>query len=267
MNKFLRQLRRLRLTKRQLFVIFVLLLSGGLITTQLVSLEQRLEAVAALSLAALVFTLVALREDLEGIEYLIFPILPVAFTIAVCFFYFLLPVRWLTRLPTVIIYGLIMYAILLTENIYNVASIRSIQLLRAAHSVGFLITIITAFLLFDTLFSFHLSSYANAILVLLISFTLSLQLLWSMKLEVKLTKEVASGSVVICLFLGEVAFLLSFWPINTTIFSIFLTTLFYSLAGLIRDKLIDRLFAKTIREFIGVSVITFVLALITTKWG
>ena len=61
--------------------------------------------------------------------------LPTLFTAAVGLFYFLLPVRWLTRLPVVILYSIGIYALLLTENIYNVAAERTIALFRAAHSL------------------------------------------------------------------------------------------------------------------------------------
>ncbi len=260
-------IKRIRLSKRQQFVVVVLLLTIGLVTTQLIPIEQRLQAVGIFALSSFLLSLFSLREDLKGIEYLVLPILPVMFTVAVCFFYFLLPERWLTRVPTAILYGFLMYAILLTENIYNVARIRSIQLLRAAHSVGFLVTIITAFLLFDTALSFHLTSYYNAILVFAISFPLTVQLLWSMVLESRISKSIITGSLVCSLTLAQSAYFLSFWPVNITIFSIFLTTLFYSISGLIREKLIDRLFPNTIREFLGVALVTFLLLAFITRWG
>ena len=68
-----------------------------------------------------------------------------AFYGAVAFFYFLLPVRWLTRIPVVVLYAVGIYALLLTENIYNVAADRTIALLRAAHSVGYLLTLDNVF--------------------------------------------------------------------------------------------------------------------------
>ncbi len=255
-----------RISKRQQFVIAVCLLTVGLIATQLVAIENRLEMVIGLAVASFILVTFVLREDLKGIEYLTLSILPTIFTVAVAFFYFLLPVRWLTRLPTAALYALGMYAILLTENIYNVAAERSIQLLRAAHSVGFLITLVTAFLLFDTIFSFHSSSLINAGLVFLISFPLVLQSLWSMVLEPKINGQVLKGALCGGLIFAQSAYFLSFWPINTTIFALFLATLFYSTTGILQQKLIDRLFPNTLREFLGVTIITFLLVLLTTRW-
>ncbi len=126
-----------RISKRQEFIIVIFILVLVLIATQLVSIEQRTGVVLLLGFLSFFFSLLVLRENLQGVEFLTLTILPTMFTVAVAFFYFLLPVRWLTRVPTAFLYSLGMYAILLTENIYNVAAERSIQLLRAAHSVGF----------------------------------------------------------------------------------------------------------------------------------
>jgi len=264
---FLKKIRNIKISKRQQFVAAIFLLTIGLIATQLVQIEQRSEMVIGLGVASFILSLVVLREDLRGVEYLTLSILPTMFTIAVAFFYFLLPVRWLTRLPTAILYALGMYAILLTENIYNVAAERSIQLLRAAHSVGFVITLVTVFLLFETILSFHLSAYFNSLLIFIVSFLIVLQSLWSMMLEPKLTAEITLGSLVDSLIVAQASFILSFWPINTVIFALFLTTLFYSITGILQQRIVERLFSNTLREFLGVAVITFILVVLTTHWG
>lgn len=254
-------------TKRQQFVGCIFVLTLGLIATQLIAIEHRTEMVIGLALTSFILSTIVLREDLKGIEYLTLTILPTMFTVAVSFFYFLLPVRWLTRLPTAILYAFCMYAILLTENIYNVAAVRSIQLLRAAHSVGFLITLITAFLLYDTVLSFHFPGLFNGLLIFIISLPLVLQSLWSMMLEPKLSKEVVLGALVASCVLSQTGYIFSFWPVNTTILSLFLTTLFYTAAGILRERLIERLFPNTMKEFLTVALITFLLVFITTRWG
>ncbi|MCL5970141.1 MAG: hypothetical protein M1450_01395 [Patescibacteria group bacterium] len=257
----------IKFSKRQRYVFTVLTLTAGLVTTQIVPIDQRNEMVVSLGILTFVLSTITQKEDLKGIEYLTLNILPVMFTIAVSYFYFLLPVRWLTRVPTAVLYALGIYAILLTENIYNVAAIRSIQLLRAAHSVGFLTTLITAFLLFDTLISFHSSSFINLVFVLIICFPLILQSLWSMVLEQRISKKIIFSTILSSLIIAETAFMLSFWPINTTIFALFLTTLLYSIIGILQQKLIQRLFPQTLKEFITVVIITFLLIIVTTKWG
>ncbi len=260
-------LKKFRISKRQQFVVAVSILTIGMVATQLVTWESRIEMVVGLAALTFIISIIVQRDELKGIEYLTLNILPTMFTISVAFFYFLLPVRWLTRVPTAFLYSLGMYAIFLTENIYNVAAIRSIQLLRAAHSVGFLITLVSIFLLFDTILSFHLAYYLNFCLVFIVVFPLSFQSLWSMTLEQKLTSKTLIPSILSSLVVSQAAFILSFWPINTTIYALFLTTIFYSLVGIIQQNLIDRLFSNMVREFLGVVLITFLLVLITAHWG
>lgn len=267
LNNLFKKIFKIKISKRKQFVIVVFILMIGLIATQLVVIENRVQMVIGLGIASFLFSTFVLREDLRGIEYLTLSILPTIFTIAVAFFYFLLPVRWLTRLPTAILYALGMYAILLTENIYNVAAERSIQLLRAAHSVGFLISLVTVFLLYNTVFSFHFIAEINFGLVLIISFPLIIQSLWSMMLEPKLSGPVFFGSFAGSLIFAEIAYILSFWPINSIILSLFLTTFFYTIVGILQQKLVERLFPNTLREFLGVTIITFLLVLLTTRWG
>lgn len=265
--EFFKKIRKIKISKRKQFVGAIFLLTIGLIATQLVQIEERSLMVIGLGIASFILSLLVLREDLKGVEYLTLSILPTMFTVAVAFFYFLLPVRWLTRLPTAFLYALGMYAILLTENIYNVAAERSIQLLRAAHSVGFVITLVTVFLLFETILSFHLSSYLNGLFILMVSLPVVLQSLWSMMLEPKLTAEIVLGSLVASLIVAQAAFILSFWPINTVIFALFLTTLFYSITGILQQRVVERLFPNTLREFLGVTAVTFILVILTTHWG
>ena len=261
------QIRHISISKRQQFVIVVIILAIGLTATQLVSIDERNIMVIGLASFALISTLVVLREDLKGIEYLMLVILPVMFTVSIAYSYFLLPVRWLTRVPTVLFYSVIMYAALLTENIYNVAAHRSIQLLRAAQTVGLLITLITIFLLFNTIFSFHLKAYLNVLLVFLVCFPLVFQSLWSVVLEESFTRKVLVPSFVVSLLFSELAFMFSFWPINTTIWALFLTTILYSMMSVLQQRLLERLFPDTLKEYLRVVAITFILALITTHWG
>ncbi len=88
-----------------------------------------------------------------------------------------------------------------------------------------------------------------------------------MFLEPKLNYQVVSTSLLTSLILAEAAYIFSFWPINSTILALFLTTAFYALVGILQQKLIDRLFANTLREFLLVVLVTFILLILTTSWG
>lgn len=257
----------LSITKRQKFVLVTLLLTIGLIFTQLLDNDSRFWVVGLLAGATYFLSAWALREDLSGIEWLTLLVLPVMYTLAVGFSYFLLPVRWITRLPFAFLYAVGIYALLLTENIYNVAAVRTIQLLRAAHAVGFLLTLITAFLLFQTLLSFHLPFWLNFLGFFLISLPLILQSLWAIKLEEGITWQVALYSFLYALILAEAALTFSFWPINLSLWSLFSVAVLYALLGVGQQYLAGRFSPRTLIEFFVAPLIIFLVLFGTVPWG
>jgi hypothetical protein len=188
------------------------------------------------------------------------------FTAAVGFFYFLLPVRWLTRIPVAVIYAIGIYALLLTENIYNVAVNRTIALLRAAHSVGFLLTLVTFFLLEQTVLISRQSMIWNILLTGVIAFPLALQLFWATRLEEGIPRKIVVLSLVSTAALLQLVWVLSYWPVNTTITALFLTTVFYSTAGMSQQYLMDKLYKRTLYEFASLVILVLCIMLFSTKW-
>src|SRR3989344_4904717 len=258
--------RHLTISKRQQFVIIVVFLTLGLVATQLVSHEFRYPAVILLSLVAYFSSAFGLREDLKGIEWVTLLTLPTLFTAAVLLFYFLLPVRWLTRLPVAALYAVGMYALLLTENIYNVAAQRSIALLRAAHSVGFLLTLMTYFLLVSTILSFRLAPGWVSVMVGIMTFLLTLQALWAVELTPQVSKRVWKVSISITIVLSELAWIFGFWPVQQALIVLFLTTSLYCCIGMAQQYLEAKLYKKTAIEFGSVAIIVFIILLIATRW-
>lgn len=263
---FRRWERHYTLSKRQQFVIITLILTVGLVVTQVVPGELRYPLVVTFSIATYFLSAFGLREDLGGIEWLTLLTLPTLFTAAVLLFYFLLPVRWLTRLPVAALYATGMYALLLTENIYNVAAERSIALLRAAHSVGFLLTLVTYFLLISTVLSFRLAVGWTAIAVGVITFLLVVQALWSIELGQQVSGRVWQISTSITIMLTELVWIFWFWPVQQALIALFLTTSLYCTAGMAQQYLEDKLYKKTAIEFGSVVVIVFTILLIATRW-
>lgn len=265
-RRLIRWDRKLNISKRQQFVIVTGLLTCGLVLTQLAADDLRYTLTLGLSFFAYILSAFALRDDLKSIEWLSLLTLPTLFTAAVALFYFLLPGRWLTRVPVVAMYFVGMYALLLTENIYNVAVDRTIALLRAAHSVGFLLTIMTYFLLVQTIFAFRFPFYLNAVLVGIISFLLVFQSLWAVVLENPVSRRVWSVSIAISIVLAQIAWIFSFWPIQSTLIVLFLTTSFYSTIGMAQQYLVERLYKKTVIEFFSLTAIVFAIVLFATRW-
>lgn len=258
--------RRLTISKRQQFVIVTLLCTFGLLLTQIVSPEFRYITVFGLSIITYVLCAFVLREDLSGIEWFTLLSLPTLFTAAIAVFYFLLPVRWLTRIPVVVIYGICMYALLLTENIYNVAANRTIALLRAAHTVGFLLTLVAFFLLIQTVLSIRTNAFINVLGAGSIAFILSYQILWSVVLESTWNKRILAISIAISCVIAQFAWVLSFWPITTTIEALFLTTCLYAMVGMGQQYLQEKLYKKTVTEFLIVTAIIFAIVILSTNW-
>lgn len=264
--RFIRFTRRLQLSKRQQFVLGTFLLTTTLVLTQVVPTDFRYAFVFFLSLLTYGTAAFCLREDLNGIEWVTLLTLPTLYSAAVSLFYFLLPVRWLTRIPVALIYALGLYALLLTENIYNVAANRTIALLRAAHSIGFLLTFATYFLLVQTVLAFRLGPVTNALLVGIISGLLIFQSLWSMDLEQVVSRRVRVITVVLTLVSMELVFVLSFWPAQPMMIALFIASVFYSLVGMSQQYVVDKMYKKIVVEFFIVSLIVFCIFIATTQW-
>jgi hypothetical protein len=256
------------LTKRRKFILSSILLTTGLSYIQFGGgISSRFQLIAALAFLTVPLTLWSLKEALRGPIWLLSWILPVLFTAGVGFFYFLLPTNPLIALPIIAIYFFGMYALFLSENIFAVAAIRTIQLFRSASAVSFLLTLATSFLLYDTILSLRLPYYLNALLVFLVSFFLCLHGIWTINLEETITKQVLVYSFILSLGIGEIAGVLSFWPTAITLSSLFLTALVYVTLGLAQAKLSDRLFKKTINEYLLVGFLVLLVLLSFTSWG
>jgi len=250
--------------KRQKIIIAALLLTTGLLITHsnaFLFMQTRL--ILILAAGAYVISLWALWEGLNKTKAIILMILPVFFTVAVASFYFLLPIRWLTRLPEILIFGFLFYSLLLAQNVFNVASMRTIPLYRAASTVSFLFTLITAFLLYNVIYAFQMPFYWNAILVSIISFPLILQMLWHIKMD-SLSSQVVVYSLVVSLLIGEAALVFSFWPAVSIIWSLFLAAFLYVILAIITDFLRDRLDQSNIVEYVSVSGIVIVSSILVS---
>jgi len=255
------------MTKRQKFIITSFLLAVGLIFVQFAEVSYRYLAISALTLTTAGLTFWSLKEALAGIRWVTAIILPSLFTAGVGFFYFLLPSTWYSWLPVAVLFALGMYALLLTENIFSVAAIRTIQLFRAASAVGFLLTLLTAFLLYDTVSSFRFPFYINLILIYLISLPLFFQALWSVNLDERLSKKLLFYSLFLPLVLAQTVLVISFYPLTIAMSSLLLTTEVYVLLGLTQAHFAERLFKQTVYEYLAVGVLVLLTMLLTVKWG
>lgn len=238
-----------------------------LITTQTVEQSLRFPTIGFLTLATLILAIFALWGELAGVKYFLLLLLPVYFVAGASLFYFLLPVRWLTRLPFALIFGVSVYLLMLTSNIYNVAAIRTIALLRAAHAVGLLFSLISTFFLTNVLFSLHLPFYLIVGGVVAIVLPLYLVGLWSYELEEYISRRVFVYALIFTLVTAQLALVLAFWPIVPINGALAISTVMYALLGMAQFDFQDRLKPRIVFEHLAVALIVFVVVLISTRWG
>jgi hypothetical protein len=255
------------MSKRRRFVITSALLSLGFVAIQFLNDQNRFWAIGVLGLATIILFSWSLFEGLGRNMTLLTLILPTIFTLGVGTFWFLLPANIFARIPIVIFYGAGIYVLCLTMNIFTVSAIRTIALLRAARGVGFVLSLITSFLVFDAIISLRYPVYSLLPLVLVVSFPLFLQGFWSVVLEKEFSKDIFIISAITTIIMVEIAAVLFFWPVTVVVGSLFLTVIFYVLLGLGQSRIEGRLFSATIREHLIVGTLVLIAMFFATHWG
>lgn len=235
--------------RRERFVIVSILLSLGLFIVQLVDLDYRVWAVVGLGFVSYFLSAWALMEDLQPFEWFTVLPFPMMYAISVGFFYFLLPTNILSKMMVLTIFGVGMYALYLTSNIFSVAKGKSIQLIHAAHAVGLLFTLFTSLLLTNTVFSLRMPFYMNGLMVGAIHFPLIMMSLWSVNLEQRISKEILGYSLLLTLILVELAIGLSFLPISVWNLALLTMAILYIGLGILQNYLRGILFSNAIREY------------------
>ena len=256
----------LYINKRHKIIINTAILTIGLLSTQLVDFNLRFRFLAGLAVLSYALSLWSLWEGLNTTKAFVLMILPTFFTVAVASFYFLLPVRWLTRLPVALAFGLTFYLLLLAQNVFNVACLRTIPLYRAASTASFLFTLLSAFFIYHVIFAFNLLFLWNGLSVAAVSFLLILQVLWSIQMEDRIGAAIVVQSFILSLILGEIALSFSFWPTPVTIWSLSLSSAMYVLLGLTTQELRGRMNRRVVWEYIGLGVSVFLISFFSTSW-
>lgn len=255
------------LTKRQRFVITSAILTLGLSSMFFIDEKYRIMAILINAFLTTILFIWSLRESLRIDMTLMALILPFFFTIGVGLFWFLLPSSIIVSGAILLIYAVCIYTLCLTANIYTVSAIRTIALLRAARVVGFVLTLLSIFFMFDAILSLRQNILITSLMVFVISIPLFTQVFWSIPLTRRMNRELFSISIVSSVILGEIAMVLYFWPLTITVGSLFFTVSSYMLIGLGQAKLEGRLFKRTIREYLILGVMVFVGMFLATRWG
>lgn len=211
-------------------------------------------------------TFIAIYEGIDGVEWYMLFLMPLALTATLYLFYFLLPGRWLTRIPLVFVFGFTYYASLLISNIFNVGVEKSIQLFRAAFSMNYLLQSFTLFLMCMVIFSFKQGFIVNGVSAGIVAIILSLNLYWSVNPSDKLDRNIVTYAIFTGFIVLQLVVAISFIPFKTNISSILATTLYYCLAGIGHHHLAGKLFPNIIREFSFVLIFVLIIAVMTLHW-
>ncbi len=243
------------------------LLSADLLSIQLIDSQiYKFVDIGILGILTLLLFWWSLREGIKGKISLLVLVLPFYYSVGIALFWFLLPnTIWVTAL-IVLLYGVSIYLLFLTENVFSVSSMKTIALYRAAKGVGFLFTLIAFFLSLNALISLKMHFFYEGLLVFAVSYPLYLQGYWSSTLQDKMNSELRYLSIIASLLQAQISIILFFWPVGVIVGSLFLTILFYILLGLGQCELEDRLFSQTVREYITVGTVVFIVMLLSTSW-
>lgn len=235
--------------RREKFVVASVISTLGLIGVQYTYLEIRYIVIAIFVVFTYLISTWALADDLQTHER--FTIIPfnALYAAAVSLFYFLLPESFVSQLAIVLLFGVGMYALFLTSNIFSVAKGRTIQLVHAANAISGLFGVLISLLFSNTIFSLKLPFYLNTLLIGLVHLPLIFMLLWSVNLEHRVEKDIIGFSMVLTLVLMELALVLSFFPLGIWYYALFIMSFFYIGIGLMQSFIRGRLFVRTLVEY------------------
>jgi hypothetical protein len=219
------------MTKRARFFLVAVMVGVMSYLVGLVSVDYRFHLVLALSAISYILFVYALFDDLKGIEWFSLMVLPVMYVLGGNLFANFLPnavpslFGWqfsieLSQILAVVIriiyYGLFVlgvYGLLLVENIFSVAAMRTIQLYRAARSVSFLFAMLTFIFFVTTFFSLKMVFWLTAILIFLVTVLISFPQYWSVDLKQTDNNTSKRYAYVTGWLVMLVTLPLSFWPV------------------------------------------------------
>lgn len=257
----------LKLNKREKLVLSVIFLSFLFFLLQFLSDTQLFIATLALaSLTDLILFLI-LRRDVKGTFFYPILVLPFFYSLSFPFFYTLVPDRLISQLIITSLYAFGLYSLFLTQNIFAVSGIRTINLLRSARIVSFVLTLLVLFFLFNFAFSLRQFYFITPVLTFMVALFMGFESLWSYSLNKLQIKEIAFSALIISFVIVQLSIVLLLWPVNAAVYSLFLTGIFYTYSGLVHAWLERRLFKGILWEYIWVGFISVLFLIVFSRWG
>lgn len=258
--------RKIVLDKRAKFVLGTVLLTSVFLWGNLTPGTVLYKAFL-LGASCFLFAVFCFWGEIGGPRFFLALILPIFFSVFFLCFIKGLALPLFVKAMSPLFFGLGIYSIFLTINIFNICLERMIPLFRAAQTVGFLFTVITSLFAFSFVLFLRLSFWQNGFWVGLVSFPLIFQALWSVNPKQKVSKKLLILSLALALVIGELAAAISFWPVVSTLGALFLVSVLYALVGISQLYLAQRLNQRRVIEYASIAVVVLVLMTVSTRWG
>jgi len=268
-REFHKQLQKksLKIDKRIRFVISAIVMGVVMLIGTFFPFEKALFFIPVLASAVYLLTYFSLIEGIGRIGWFGLFIMPVLASISFYLFYFLFPGRWLTRITFIFFYEITIYALIVCSNIFNIGVEKSLGLYRAAFSINFLYQAVVSYLIYSLVFAYKSGFLLNGLLVGAVSLVMSLNLLWTIRLKKYLENEVKDNALLISLIMAELGIVASFVPMSTpAVYALFLTGSYYSLAGLVYNRMDEKLFKETVREYLSVFLFVVLITILSLSW-
>jgi len=272
------------MSKRAKFVL-VALISGVLLwLTTLTQVDYRFGLVLAVCAVTYVLSVWVLFDDLKGIEWFTLMVLPVMFTLGSGIFSNFLPAAIPSMFGRTIAYetslflasvlkifyfilfiaGL--YGVLLVENIFSVASIKTIQLFRAARSANFIFSLVTLLFFYAAALSLKVPFWGVWAVTFAVSFIISYVNLWSVDLKTTQYRSVLRYTLGVSWVVANVGLVLSFWPVKPFMGGLMMTSAIYALMGILEQRLTNRVYIEGLVEYSITITVIFIIGFLTTSW-
>jgi len=197
-------------------------------------------------------------------------LLPVCFFVGFGLFVAFLPYNTLLSIILSIFFGLVLYSMFLVENVFLVAiGYKTVPLYRAAYTVSLMVLLLSAFFMFDSLYSFRLSYLINTLWVLVMGWLIFLYQYWAIAIELPddgKSKSLKSYVLIPSIILAELALVFSFWPTGIFKGSVYLVSAIYVLSGLIQADIRERLFKRTWLMYAWIGAAILLAIVIISSW-
>lgn len=257
----------LNLNKRQKLVLSVLFLSLVFFSIQFLKDTQLFVSTVFLAILTDLVLYLILRKDVRETFFYPILVLPFFYSLSFPFFYTLVPDRLISQIIITSLYAFGLYSLFLTQNIFAVSGIRTINLLRSARIVSFVLTLLVLFFLFNFAFSLRQFYFITPVLTFVVALFMGFESIWSYSLNKLQAKEIAFSALIIAFVIMQLSIVLIMWPVNAAVYSLFLTGIFYTYSGLVNSWLEKRLFKGILWEYVWVGFISVLFLIVFSRWG